>query len=270
MTRKQALGLLGLKEGASPEEIKRSYRKLAFALHPDLHPDMPDAGKEFQRVNEAYVFLTSLEAEDSRSAPRGKSRAAEKAEATEKARSEAQRAYAKAKKRFQEEAERDGPRPAAESASPQGGEGGSRREMNRDEVLRDLLRDPFARRVFEDIYSQIRDEAARKQGSGGAPRRPGGLGVPPAAPGFLGKTADNVSGWLRRQIDEEQTVRFAGPLAPGKRIRLQIHHGVFGKPRTIEMTLPPEFEPGRPIRLKGLGKRIGKWRGDLYLRILEL
>ncbi|MDL2209887.1 hypothetical protein LJC26_03680, partial [Desulfovibrio sp. OttesenSCG-928-O18] len=92
---------------------------------------------------------------------------------------------------------------------------------------------------------------------------------PEPEPGFLEKTADNVSDWLRRQIDDEQTVSFAGPLTPGKRIRLQIHHGVFGKSQTIELTLPREFEPGRPIRLKGLGKRIGKWRGDLYLRIVN-
>jgi hypothetical protein len=116
----------------------------------------------------------------------------------------------------------------------------------------------YAFRVFDAI------ENARKQGKGAAG---GGKAAPAPEPGLFERTADNVSGWFRRQIDEEQTVRVAGPLVPGKRLRLQIHQGVFGESHTIELALPPEFEPGRPIRLKGMGKRIGKWHGDLYLRI---
>ncbi|CAK7049771.1 MAG: Chaperone protein DnaJ [Desulfovibrio sp.] len=267
MTRKQALTLLGLQEGADLEEIKRAYRKLAFALHPDLHPDNLNASKEFQRVNEAYVFLSSPESANARSAPRGKSRNEARAEATERARAEARKAYDKAKARFTE-SEAQG----AAKEPPKQDDSKKTREMKRDEVLQDLLRDPFARRVFEDIYSQIRDEAAKKQSSArgaSSAKRPTRAYKPPPEPSLLEKTADNVSDWLRRQIDEEQTVKFSGALTPGKRIRLQIHHGVFGKSQTIELTLPPEFEPGRPIRLKGLGKRIGKWRGDLYLRIIS-
>lgn len=262
MTRKQALARLGVKDSASADEVKRAYRKLAFELHPDLHPNNPDASKEFQLLNEAYVFLTSAEQPSASGRPQGQSRSQSRAEATEKARTEAQRAYERAKKRFHEE-EKSGKTGAdtsrtASSGAPQGGE--KTREMKRDEVLRDLLRDPFARRVFEDIYSQIREEASRKQTTGRAGR---GKISDIAEPGLI----ENVSDWLRRQIDEEQTVRVAGPLTPGKRLRLQISPGVFGKAQTIELTLPPQFEPGRPIRLKGMGKRIGKWRGDLYLRI---
>ena len=273
MTRKEALRILGMKDGADPEDIKRAYRKLAFALHPDLHPDNPNAGKDFQQLNEAYVLLSSPEsaASSARPAARGKSRNDMRKEATERARAEARRAYDKAKERFKQEE-------GATSQKEAPGTGGSRqddskksREMKKDEVLQDLLRDPFARRVFEDIYSQIKSEAARKQGSAqnaSSAKRSSRPYKAPQEPGLLEKTADGVSGWLRRQIDEEQTVKFNGQLTPGKRIRLQIHHGVFGKSQTIELTLPPEFEPGRPIRLKGLGKRIGKWRGDLYLRIV--
>lgn len=267
MTRKQALARLGLRDGASADEIKRSYRKLAFELHPDLHPDNPNAGKEFQLLSEAYVFLTSEPQETPGSGrPRGQSRAQARAETTEKARADAYRAYERAKKRFHEE-RKSGPaqqKQADEGAGKTPG-GEKSREMKREDVLRDLLRDPFARRVFEDIYTQIREEAARKQPGGAAGTA--GKAAAVAEPGLLGRTADNVSDWLRRQIDEEQTVRVAGPLVPGKRLRLQIHQGVFGKTHTIELTLPPEFEPGRPVRLRGMGKRIGKWHGDLYLRI---
>jgi molecular chaperone DnaJ len=37
---------------------------------------------------------------------------------------------------------------------------------------------------------------------------------------------------------------------------------------TLEVTLPPDFAPGRPIRLKGLGRHFGPWKGDLYLHLL--
>ncbi|SBW00526.1 DnaJ domain protein [uncultured delta proteobacterium] len=267
MTRKQALARLGLSDGATAEERKRAYRKLAFELHPDLHPDNPNAGKEFQLLNEAYVFLTSGPQE----APgggrsRAQSRAQAQAEATEKARAEAHKAYERAKKRVHEEQQSGSARQEATEAGNGKSAGAEKtRDMKREEVLRDLLRDPFARRVFEDIYTQIREEAARKQQRGGTAG--GRKTSAPQEPGLFERTADNVSDWFRRQIDEEQTVRVAGPLVPGKRLRLQIHQGVFGKSHTIELTLPPEFEPGRPIRLRGMGKRIGKWQGDLYLRI---
>ena len=264
MTRKQALARLGLNDSASADEIKRAYRTLAFDLHPDLHPDNPDASKDFQLLNEAYVFLSSPE-QPAAGRPRGQSRAQAKAEATEKARTEAHRAYERAKKRFHEEQQAGAAKPGtAEKDASKTPEAEKTREMKREDVLRDLLRDPFARRVFEDIYTQIREEAARKQTGGTRRAR-----KPAAAQesGIIGRTAENVTDWFRRQIDEEQTVRVAGPLVPGKRLRLQIHQGVFGKSHTIELTLPAEFEPGRPIRLKGMGKRIGKWQGDLYLRI---
>ena len=267
MTRKQALTRLGLAETASADEIKHSYRKLAFELHPDLHPDNPNAGKEFQFLNEAYVFLTSPQpAAGGR--PRTQSRNQAKAEATERARADAHSAYERAKKKFQED-QKAGAQRAAQGARPDAAQGkaqgaGKTREMKREEVLQDLLRDPFARRVFEDIYTQIREEAAHKKAR--QTKRNSKLGAH-LEPSLLERTADGVSDWFRRQIDEEQTVRVAGPLTPGKRVRLQIHQGVFGKSQTIELTLPPGFEPNRPIRLKGMGKRIGKWRGDLYLRI---
>ena len=77
-----------------------------------------------------------------------------------------------------------------------------------------------------------------------------------------------VKGWLRRQIDEEQTLALpSANLAPGKRIRLQIRQALSGELKTVEITLPPDFAVGKPIRLRGLGKRVGPWQGDLYLII---
>jgi len=143
-------------------------------------------------------------------------------------------------------------------------------QAGQDEVLQDILRDPFARRVFEDIYSQI-----RRDGGGLAARPPkkrklslewGGKALTVDLTHGIGGA---VKGWLRRQIDDEQTVYLpALSIVPGARLRLQVTQGLSGEVRTVEVTLPQDYVVGRPIRLKGLGKRIGPWQGDLYLRIL--
>jgi len=43
---------------ASPEQIGRAYRRLAHSLHPDTHPDDPDAATRFREVTEAYEILS--------------------------------------------------------------------------------------------------------------------------------------------------------------------------------------------------------------------
>lgn len=48
---------LGLKKGASSEEIKKSYRKLALRYHPDKNPDNPEAAERFKEINNANTIL---------------------------------------------------------------------------------------------------------------------------------------------------------------------------------------------------------------------
>ena len=50
--------VLGIQKGASDEEIKKSFRKLAKKYHPDLNPGDAEAEKNFKEVNEAYEVLS--------------------------------------------------------------------------------------------------------------------------------------------------------------------------------------------------------------------
>ena len=49
--------VLGLSKGASDEEIKRAFRKLAKQYHPDVNKD-PDAESKFKEIGEAYSVLS--------------------------------------------------------------------------------------------------------------------------------------------------------------------------------------------------------------------
>ncbi len=51
--------ILGLSEGATKEEIKKAYRKMAMRYHPDLNKGK-DAEQKFLEVLEAYEYLTGI------------------------------------------------------------------------------------------------------------------------------------------------------------------------------------------------------------------
>ncbi|WP_224984161.1 DnaJ C-terminal domain-containing protein [Geomonas agri] len=58
MAQRDYYEVLGLKKGASADEIKRAYRKLAVKYHPDKNPGDKQAEERFKEINEAYAVLS--------------------------------------------------------------------------------------------------------------------------------------------------------------------------------------------------------------------
>lgn len=61
MAKKDYYDVLGVSRGASADEIKRAFRKLAAKYHPDANPGDKEAEERFKEINEAYQVLSNPE-----------------------------------------------------------------------------------------------------------------------------------------------------------------------------------------------------------------
>jgi len=57
MSKQDYYSTLGVERGASPDDLKKAYRKLAMQFHPDRNPGDKKAEQKFKEVSEAYDVL---------------------------------------------------------------------------------------------------------------------------------------------------------------------------------------------------------------------
>lgn len=61
MSKRDYYDVLGVAKGASADEIKKAYRKLAIKYHPDKNPDDKAAEEKFKEAAEAYEVLSNAD-----------------------------------------------------------------------------------------------------------------------------------------------------------------------------------------------------------------
>ncbi|HNL08234.1 MAG TPA: DnaJ domain-containing protein, partial [Chitinophagales bacterium] len=58
MSKRDFYDILGVSKTATPEEIKKAYRKVAMQYHPDRNPGDKEAEEKFKEAAEAYEVLS--------------------------------------------------------------------------------------------------------------------------------------------------------------------------------------------------------------------
>lgn len=238
-TTKDYYEVLGVKRGASEDEIKKAYRKLARKFHPDLNPGDKAAEDRFKQLQEAYDVLS--DAENRKLYDQyGDNWRAVKAGA-------------------------GAPPPGWEQAQRPAGGGGQRGFDFNDfdfGAFRDAGDSPGGGGF--DIFEEIFGGAARRG------RRSGrGRDVEAELELSLEEAHRGGRRTLQMQATEVCPTCNGTGVKEGKTCETCDGAGQVLRPKTIEVNLPAGTRDGSTIRLAGQGGRgsDGNEPGDLYLRI---
>lgn len=231
--------VLGVKRGASEDEIKKAYRKLARKFHPDLNPNDKTAEEQFKRVQEAYDVLAN--AEDRKLYDQyGENWRAVKAGA-------------------------GAPPPGWERAQRSTRAGGSRQEGGFD--FSDLDFGGFRSAGGEgfDIFEEIFNRAGRDR----SVRRGRGRDVEAELELSLEEAHRGGRRTLQMQTAEPCPECNGSGVKDGKTCDTCGGAGEVLRPKNIEVNIPAGVRDGSTIRLAGQGGMgsNGSEPGDLYLHI---
>jgi DnaJ-class molecular chaperone len=249
MSHREYYQILGIDRNATPQQIKESYRKLAFQYHPDRNKGNPSALENMKEINEAYAVLSDP------------------------------------KKRDNYDTLRDQYGPNGYDRFRQGY---SEQDIFRGSDIHHIFEEmakSFGFRGFEEIFKESYGQGYRSFEF----RRPGIFGrgfifsssgyqrsnpsAPSAIfPGYLGKMAQYLFKKMLRIKAPERGKDWIDsvtldPLQAQQGGRARYNHR--RRSRELIVTIPPGIREGQKIRLKGMGAE-GKDQGepgDLYLKI---
>ena len=66
MAKRDYYEVLNVQKGASSEEVKKAYRRLAIKYHPDKNPGDKEAEEKFKEATEAYEVLADSQKRQAR------------------------------------------------------------------------------------------------------------------------------------------------------------------------------------------------------------
>jgi len=276
---------LGVSRGASDDEIKKAYRKLAAQLHPDKNPGDKKAEARFKNVNRAYQALSDAEK---------------------------RRTYDE----FGEEGLREGFNPAAARAYRGGGmPGGYRRSRSSGSMnVEDLFSRPGSEPPSGGIGDLFGDLFSRAGRSSSNPSMKGSDIASEVSVDFISALRGAELKVRMQDGGDEITVRVPPGAGDGDKVRISGHGapGAFGGPPgdlilnirvakhphfersgldlyldlpitvaeayrgakvrvptpdgPITLTVPKHAQSGQVARLKGRGVKRKTEQGDLYIR----
>jgi len=256
---KDYFAILGLSRGASGEEVRMAYRRLAQRYHPDVSKE-PNAEERFKEVVEAYEAFSVMLERGNSSGPNNEPYGSWPD--WESAGSQANGIDARTARRARPESEWSEPAPGEDygitvSISLEHVVQGARVNVGYDVTERG--RDGALRNARRDIKVQIprgirHGEEICVKGQGG----PGHRGGPP---GDLYVTVNVERHRVFKQLGDDLEMRL--PLAPweaalGMKIKVPTLDG------EVPVKVPPGTQNGAQVPARGLPTREGK-RGDLYL-----
>jgi len=229
---------LGVKRGASDDEIKKAYRKLARKFHPDLNPGDKAAEEQFKQLQEAYDVLSDPEN----------------------------------RKLYDQYAENWRAVKAGAQAPPPGWEGAGRSTREAGPRTEGFDFGDFDFSSFRtggaggfDIFEEMFGGPGRGRG----PRSGRGRDVEAELELSLEEAHRGGRRTLQMQVAEVCPTCSGTGLKDGKPCETCGGAGQVLKPKTIEVNIPPSVRDGSTVRLAGQGGTgsNGSEPGDLYLHI---
>ena len=230
--------VLGVGRGASDDDIKTAYRKLARKHHPDLNPGDKAAEERFKELQEAYEVLSDAEK---------------------------RKLYDRHGENWRVAGQGGGtPPPGWEGARAGGGGGGGPQAGGFDFGDFDFGGDGAGGFDFADLFGRVR------RGRGGGRRTSRGSDVEAELELSLEEAHRGGRRTLQMQAAETcPTCQGTGVTSDNQTCPTCGGAGQVLRPKTVEVTIPAGVRDGQTLRLTGQGGAgaNGAPAGDLYLRI---